>query len=642
MRLDSEHIEEYCQDIEAQVQQGVCLMPLFNMTLTPEGDPAIDKAALLSKTYREYKKRLSAKGIPSGVLIQASIGHGWKLNQPSSFKKYVGLSDGSVPEVCCPLDENFRAYIRAAAKTIAAEHPDHIMLDDDFRLMFRPQRGCACELHLAEFNRLANTSFTREQLYTALRAKDENSRKYRDIYVKTQIDSLTGCAKEIRAGIDEVDPKLSGSFCACGAAVEGAYDIAKIMAGEENPIIIRVNNGDYCSKDHRAFAHTMLRLAIQKNNLSGNPDVLLAETDTCPQNRYSTPATRLHSHLTFSILEGAAGAKHWITRLASFEPNSGKAYRKKLGANRGFYEELINLTKRSTPVGCRIPMKHNPIYAFEVEGNRLSFNLDSWATKVLDRFGVPMHFTKEGRGVNFFDKNRSENFTNDELIEFLSGNVVLDGPAAEKFIERGLGEYLGVDVKERPANAKNTSGETVFAVNNKTRAMCRSRELIPQNENVKEHSEVYFLKDGVELERLFPGVTSYKNSLGGTAVVFSGDTDFLEYNLTESFGFLNETRKAQLISILEELGELPVYYPDDAELLLRAHELDDGSLMVAVLDMSLDTVEELPLVINRPVSEILRLMPDGSYKQVGFKNDKKRYELDITAQVFDPVILIIK
>ena len=119
-------------------------------------------------TEPKYKSILDARGISSGVLIQASIGHGWKLNAPSAFQKYVGLNDGSKPEVCCPMDKDFQAYIRDAAAKIASTAPHHIMLDDDFRLMFRPQRGCACPLHMAEFNKLAGTDITREAMYATM------------------------------------------------------------------------------------------------------------------------------------------------------------------------------------------------------------------------------------------------------------------------------------------------------------------------------------------------------------------------------------------------------------------------------------------------------------------------------------------
>ena len=42
MPLNSEHIDEYCLDIEKQIKTGVCIMPLFFMSLVPEGIPATD------------------------------------------------------------------------------------------------------------------------------------------------------------------------------------------------------------------------------------------------------------------------------------------------------------------------------------------------------------------------------------------------------------------------------------------------------------------------------------------------------------------------------------------------------------------------------------------------------------------------
>ena len=110
MTLDEEHIDAYCEDIAYQVQNGIATMPLFMMSLTPEGDPVIDKAELCCRKYEKYKKKLDERGVPSGVLIQATIGHGWKLNQYAPFQRYVGLTDGSSPDVYCPLDQGFQAY----------------------------------------------------------------------------------------------------------------------------------------------------------------------------------------------------------------------------------------------------------------------------------------------------------------------------------------------------------------------------------------------------------------------------------------------------------------------------------------------------------------------------------------------------
>ena len=640
MPLNKEHLNEICEDIAYQIHHDIATMPLFCFTLTPEGDPAIDKAGICCETYDKYKKKLDGMGLPSGVLIQASIGHGYVLNHPSAFQKYVGLSDGKSIRVCCPLDKGFQKYIRDSAARIASSHPHHIMLDDDFRLIARPAHGCACPLHMARLGTLLGHEITREELWERISGeRDAECERLRDLFIQTQLDSLVECAREIRNGIDSIDPSIPGSYCLCGIAAEAAYEIALIMAGKGNPTVLRVNNANYCAENPRVFVKCLQRAALQLNALSGKPDVVLAETDTCPQNRYSTPATKLHSHFTFSILEGMGGAKHWITRLSSYEPTSGKAYRKKLATHAGFYRELSRLTPELVWLGCRLPVPKKPYYRLtdtdvNLEGSK------GWGSHVLDRMGFPTHFSESHESVCFFDGARDQVFTDEELTSFLSGKVVLDAPAAESMIARGFGKYLGVNVKQRAANAKNTSGEIIYP-NGFSAAQYGVRELIPLSDQVTRCSDVYFLRDGVEREILFPGVTSYKNELGGTAVVFSGDSDF-PFKLVDAFGFLNETRKGQLAQILRDLDCLPVYYPDDAEVYLRAARTTDGKLFCALLDMSLDTIDELPLVTERPIRRIQRLLPDGTYEDVSFTQKGDRAELSLTAYPFDPVILLLE
>ena len=639
MSLDEEHIDQFCADIEYQVKNKIATMPLFCMTLTPEGNPAIDKADLLCAVYEKYKAKLDAAGIPSGALIQASMGHGWKLNQPSAFQKYTNLTDGVTPEVCCPLDKGFRRYIRNSAKRIAQTRPDHIMLDDDFRLLLRNGKGCACPLHMAEFNRQAGTSLTREELYTAICKKDGEASRYKEIFIKTQVDSLIDCAKEIRAGIDEVDPKIHGSYCMCRN--EGAYEIAEIMAGEGNPVTLRINNAVYCQSDRRFLTTLMQRMALETASLTKMPDVLLAETDTCPQNRYSTSAATLHSHFSLSILQGAMGAKHWITRLSVYEPKSGSAYRKKLEKYSGFYEELAKISEGVEWMGCRQSLPTTPFFPFTPDVTEPQ-NDNGWGAHVLDRMGLPIYFEGgcDGTGACFFDRKRDAGFSNDELLEFFKGNVVLDAPAAMRFIERGFGKYLGVDVKPYPESARPASGELLGAASS-SKALPHLHELIPLSKNVKIYSEVYHLRDGVYKDILFPGVTSYKNELGGTTVVFSGSANF-NHSLVHAFGWLNESRKRQIVNILNDLGELPVYYPDDAEVLLKAGKTKDGKLLCAAVDVSLDPIEEFPFVTDFEVKSVKRLCPDGSYEELSFTKNGNHYTTSATANVFDPLVLIIE
>jgi hypothetical protein len=290
-------------------------------------------------------------------------------------------------------------------------------------------------------------------------------------------------------------------------------------------------------------------------------------------------------------------------------------------------------------MGCKIPVSSRPFYPL-LPGEHEPSRNDGWCAHVLDRFGLPIHFSTGGEGVCFFDGDRDKYFTDGELIEMLSGGVVLDAVAAERFIERGLGKYLGVDLRRREAGERNASGE-IYYPSGRSSAQQNVREIIPLCEGVKRHSDVYHLRDGKYEDIMFPAVTSYKNELGGTAVVFSGESTF-EYDIVHAFGFLTEARKAQMIDILTSLDALPVYYPEDAEVLMKAARMPDGALLCAILNMCLDPLEDLPLVVKEDVKSIKRLLPDGTWADVTFSREGDLLTLGLTADIFDPLILIME
>ena len=228
----------------------------------------------------------------------------------------------------------------------------------------------------------------------------EEDARLRKIYFDVVDDSLRTAARAMRAGIDRVDPSLPGLFCCVGNACEAAADIASILAGEGNPVVVRLNNGNYTPVSSRFVSSHMQRAATQIAVLraQGHVDAFLAETDTCPQNRYSTGAQSLHTHFTSTILEGAAGAKHWITRLGSYEPKSGKAYRRILAKNAGFYRALAELTPELRWTGCRIPVSSVPDYG--LKGDTW---FSGWAMHVLERLGLPLYFSEKAAGATFLD-----------------------------------------------------------------------------------------------------------------------------------------------------------------------------------------------------------------------------------------------
>lgn len=636
MPLDTDHLQEICEDIRQQIETGVATCALFMFALVPEGNPPVNKVGRLCERFKKFQRRLKEMGLPCGVLVQCTIGHGWVLDEMFPFQPFTALDTGAVSQIVCPYDEGFRSYIRNCFREIAACRPDTIMLDDDFRLMScRQGNGCGCPLHVKAFNYLAGTSLSREEIWESVHREGPEGDRANEIMEKVQRESLVECAKQMRAGIDEIDPSIPGSFCCVGNNTENAEEISHILAGKGNPSVVRINNGNYTPAGARFFSNVFLRAAQSVAKIDGKVDVILAETDTCPQNRYSTGAMSLHTHFTGSLLEGVNGAKHWITRLSSYEPKSGKAYREVLGRYRGFYQTIVDLLPHLSWRGFRIPTSRKACFDYR----RKNSGFNGWSANVLERLGLPMYFSYKSGGITCFSDDTDQAFSDEEISECLKTSVFLTSAAAASLIRRGFGDKLGIAV--RPWKGKQPSYEFLPQSGNRTNVQEDCQELLPLGDTVKEWSTVYHSLGENPPIRLFPGTVSFHNADGGTAFVFCGTVEF-GFNIVEAFSFLNESRKKQLITMMQSVGELPVYYPGDAEIYLRAADIDDGRLFCSIFDLSLDPVENLSLATDRKVEKISRLLSDGTWQKVDFVQQQNILTLDLTCQVLTPEILILE
>ena len=210
---------------------------------------------------------------------------------------------------------------------------------------------------------------------------------------------------------------------------------------------------------------------------------------------------------------------------------------------------------------------------------------------------------------------------------------------AERLIGRGFGELLGVNV--RTWEGKQPSFESLNVNGNTCSVQQDYKELIPLNDEVYADSTVIHKIEGKPTEYLFPGTTVYNNKNGGLSIVFSG-TPKTGYNIVEAFSFLNYSRKQQLINMMKLAGELPVYFPGDEEVYLKAADMPDGSLFCSIFNISFDVIENIEIVCDREVETIERMTPEGQFETIGFKKKENLLKLDIPANILEPVILRIK
>lgn len=632
MPLNDDHFDEVVADAADQYRRNISTCPMFCIKIHAEGKPAIPKAKIECERYDRFRDALEAMGVPSGLLVQSTIGHGYALDEGIGFSPYVEFKTGEETAVACPLDPDWLGYMRDSMAEIARHRPRAIMLDDDCRLLNRPGRGCACPRHMAEFNRRAGTHMTRAELYAHVTSHPDDD-PLTAVFLQLQRDSIRGAMIAMREGVDSVDPAIQGINCLTHRTCEIVTDALGIFAGGDNPVIVRLPNGSYAPLTARGFSEMMMRTSATVAALRGKADVILAETDTIPFNRYGKSAVYLKGHFACTLLDGCAGAKHWITRLCAHEPKSGRAFRDVLAENAGFFDALSSLAKEITPVGACIPFAPS-FYRYSRE-NFWAISDSSFADCVLERMGIPFYFSDTVGKSTWISGDGAKDLSDDTLRRMFRGAVFLASDTAEELISRGFSDEIGVRVEKW--DGVSVSGE-LFENGNTCSKQVGIRALVPTDGRTRTLSAAYHLEGGKTKKPLFPAVALFEKGDGSFTVTFAG-TPKAQFNYMEAFAFLNETRKDQLVSLMKKAGALPVYSDSDSEIMLRAWTLPDGDLLVGQWNLSWDVHPECSLVTERAVCAVRRLLSDGTWAPVPFDTEGERTVISVEMRPLDPIVL---
>ena len=640
--LFEDHFEERVADLIDQHKRNISLMPLFCTNIQPEGTPLWNKGENIARIYRRYKEELDKAGVPSGVLLQSTLGHGTASIDPAPLQ-FMEPMDGSPLFAYCPMDEGVLDRLCREIKIIAAEHPAALMLDDDVRLLMRPGICCGCPLHMAEYNRRMKKNFTKAELNEYLLTHSEHDPLVQG-FVTLMRDTLVHAVTRMREAVDSIDPTIQGINCTSGDECDSVIFTNPIWCGKGNPTIVRTPNGTYAPLTVKTFSDTMRRAAVCNARLRDNGiKIRLAECDTIPFNRYGKNARYLHSHFTASILEGLKGSKHWITRTSSYEPESGVAFRNILAKHYPFYEKISELSDHLTFVGANSAFTEQKWHDFTAK-NRWQYHSNFWATKNLERMGLPFYFSNKNYKATFLEDTIGRDLPDEEIrAMFENGSVFMSAEVAVQLEERGYGDLLGAHAC--PFDYEKLGRVAGEAFNEEGSLICQKQKdlmhLVPTSDQTEVISYNYRKEDGV-LINVAPAVTKFTRGEGKFTVIYCG-TPNAEFRYTEGFAFLNETRKQQFIKLLSEAGALPIYTPSDNELCLRAGYLDDGRLLAAFFNLGYDPEEETVLHLEKEPNAITRLDENGEEIPVSFKkNEDGFYVLDASCEPLYPLVLLIK
>ena len=115
----------------------------------------------------------------------------------------------------------------------------------------------------------------------------------------------------------------------------------------------------------------------------------------------------------------------------------------------------------------------------------------------------------------------------------------------------------------------------------------------------------------------------------------------MPYSYTTAYSLLNETRKKQLVEILTKGNHIPLYYPEDGEVYLRAGLLKNGEIMASLFNIGLDVLEDIPLACTKTVKNVEKLNPDGTRSICEFVMDNGIIRVMEQMDVLIPKVLFI-
>ena len=609
------HERDVAADAEELLNSGVCTDIAGIMTLVPEGNPPEDKARILGDRFTAFREALRGGTSRLGILAQATIGHGWKPDEPSKYQKII-RPDGTAAYQMCPLDPAFQDYIRDAFQHLATLKPAFIMIDDDFRLL-TGRNGCFCPLHLSEIGRRLGRELMREELVDVLREDADAAHDYDALL----LDSLMKLAGMIRGAIDAMDPSIPGSFCACYGDIRHAEPLARRLAGGDNPPVIRINNARYLTPEMRTFPIRMYHGAAQIAGFSSDITIL-AETDTCPHNRYSTGARLMHAHYTGSILEGCHGAKHWLTRTHTWQPSSGDAYRAILAQYRGFYQTLFRAVRESTPADCvAAALPSVPVFNPAPDHGNSGGSARTWSA-VIGVLGLPCNYARMPNLPAMMTGEDVQLFADKDLRLLLKHGMLLDGSAAEALNRRGFADAIGVraEVWTGPTVSAERWGEIVL------RADTRYSRLEPLSTHTRIHSTLLHRTSGVSeaFSELTPAVTLFENTAGGRVAVVAASCGVGLSLTAPGRSYYDADRKRELVELLSFVCGQPIafYYPGDAEVYLKLRRFADNRYLVTLFNLGHDPLDVIPLSSPYAIEGAEILVPEGSWQEISCLNGR--------------------
>lgn len=612
----------------------------FCLSLHPQGTPASAHADRLVEAYRYLSNELAdVDGIELGILLQSTIGHGWngKIKLTDEPWQRIVRLDGVPSQRMCPSDKRFRDYVVKTIGKLASLDPTFFLVDDDFGLR---DGECCCPAHLAELNATMSTSFKNGQELKSVLEKMPYSDKLKRTYEEQRIETSRIFAREIRAEIDRHAPSIRCGYCMTYMGYVFAEEISKILAGGTKPFV-RVANAYYLNTSTQAIA-TLQGVTGKSATAVNGIDERIDESDTFPQTLRSEGATAMHAHITSGILDGLNGSKLWIADFNKPNPVAAAPYERILRKNLNFYETLLDTVKGVAWQGPVQPIpgiKNNydplnpsaPCQQAEFTGNMLC------------RFGIPCTYERsERKALRMIAGGNVDFFTDEEILEFFKGGLLLDSLAASKLVARGFARHIGCTIDDDDFFIFSRAVDTRSGESSQRMIDPSMKRLVPTSPDTEVLLRLYAddpRGDSGEGVYAGAGATLFTNEFGARVGVTILGPQMRGYNI------LAHGQREHIVTMLDSLsegGRMDMIVETDQDVSARYGICRDGSALLAVFNAGIDPLEAVQLRSTHKIKSALRLESSGCWNQTAVTStDNDHFSISERLSTFEPGIFKI-
>lgn len=460
------------------------------------GHATIEEIETWVQVIKKAANLLRENGITIGLHHWITLGmldRGIGLKEGQDFTTMVDFHGKKSLSVACPLDENWRSYFTELLRYLIQEiKPDFYWIEDDFRLHNHAPLewgGCFCEKHMAEFNNMLGTSYTREEFCARAFAKGEPT-KERIAWLDLSRDTMLDLAKFIYNTIKGANENTNIALMT-SSATEHCFEardwdgIFNAFSGDDDKIN-RIHLPGYVELNGKDYMYEINADSMAVRAFSPKDTKILPELENGPVALFRKNARYVGFQLESALPLCLSGMTYNIYDATGNGPLEEYGFAKQVHNLTPYLQAVMDTNIAFDDLqGVVVPIDEKIVYAKKIEKNFYDLRTNLFqAGAYASGLGLSYRYSKElsftGETVLLFGDSVYM-FTDEQLRDLFAANkVVVDGGAVLLLKERGLLSLIGAtDAKIYPAETgyqmyEQVAGEYEILGIKGFRASCRA------------------------------------------------------------------------------------------------------------------------------------------------------------------------